>query len=193
MQSLDYLLVLGIVVCILGFYNAYVYYTSSKSLKEQLINYNMTNRALKKTLLKGLIYRFNTEEGEESPLDFEKFVSDLFQNYYGGNAIVTEESGDGGIDIEHYKGENLYLGQVKCYQAENKVDFNPIAIIHSQMIKKKAKGGFIVTTSEFSENAKRYASNLNIDLIEGDDLVNIWLKSMEESKEQAVDTIPLET
>jgi restriction system protein len=149
---------------------------------------------LKKTMAMGLAYRFNYpkvkgedgtiefEKGSElflkqTPFEFEDFVADIFKKKYGGNVFVTSKSGDFGVDFEHTREDGLYLGQVKVYRTN--VDFQPIAIIHSNMIKANANGGYVVTTSGFTESAKEYAKTLNIQLIDGVQLVDYWLESLE--------------
>lgn len=62
---------------------------------------------LEKTLVIGLYHRFkkdkdakeNEEYIKESPFDFEYFVAKTLEREYGGEVIVTNKSGDGGIDI----------------------------------------------------------------------------------------------
>lgn len=163
---------------------------------------------LHKTLLAGLYQRFKKEterdedgksyvvkrtkdkdgkeitEKKEDPLDFEYFVARVLEAYYGGKAYVTKGSGDYGVDIEHQRPEGLYLVQVKCYAPGNKVDYEPIAIIHSQIVKQRAIGGMVITTSSFTKPALQYDhQRLNIDLIEGLDLVRMWSVAMEQKKQ----------
>ncbi|NOU99105.1 restriction endonuclease [Paenibacillus planticolens] len=73
----------------------------------------------------------------------------------------------------------ITVGQIKCNADNNPVSFDPIAIIHSQMIKQNAKGGYVITTSTFTLNAKVYAEGLNIKLIEGRELIDLWVRSLE--------------
>lgn len=137
----------------------------------------LTNAEMNKTLAIGIYNRFKQEEGkEETPLDFETFVATIFRNLYDCETFVTQASGDFGVDIEQNREDGLYLGQVKCYN--HPVGFEPIAIIHSQMIKRKATGGFVVTTSNYTENAKWYAQGLGIELVDGDMLVKYWNDSV---------------
>ncbi|MDF2534695.1 MAG: restriction endonuclease [Bacillales bacterium] len=141
-----------------------------------------TNEEFKKTLALGIYQRFCKEENEESsyssiflkddPIKFESFVGEILQHKYG-TYFVTSSSGDFGVDVEHGFGAEKVLGQVKCYK--NDVSFDPIALIHSNMIKQNASKGYVVTTSKFTENAIEYAKGLNIDLITGTDLVEMWL------------------
>jgi restriction system protein len=129
------------------------------------------------TIAIGLYHRFkkSEEDSTETPWDFEKFVANIMVDYLGGEATITQGSGDFGVDIEHRRDNGLYLGQVKCYN--HPVGYEPIAIIHSQMVKQGAKGGFVVTTSTFTDNAIAYAEDLNIELIDGEKLVEYWAAS----------------
>jgi restriction system protein len=100
--------------------------------------------------------------------------------YYGGTATVTQSSGDYGVDIELTREDGLYLGQVKCYYYD--LSYEPIALIHSQMAKQGAAGGFVVTTGSFTENALTYwhelkSQGVNIELIDGQTLVKYWVES----------------
>ncbi|RNA68554.1 restriction endonuclease [Alteribacter keqinensis] len=156
-----------------------------------LANKINTSLELKKTLAMGLAYRFNlankdieSEKVSElflknTPTDFEHFVGQLFQEKYGGELFVTNSSGDFGVDFELKNQEELSLGQVKAYKGN--VNYEPIALVHSNMIKHNAKKGYVITTSDFTAGAKQYASDLNIDLINGVDLVNLWIETMDSS------------
>ena len=65
--------------------------------------------------------------------------------------------------------------------------FGPIAIIHSQMVKQGAVGGYVVTTSDFTANARNYAQGLNMDLINGRQLVELWLEFLERKREWVIE------
>lgn len=132
----------------------------------------------KKTVAMGLYYRFmkQTEEEKvsnvfigEDPIAFEHFVGDVFERYYGGSVYVTRGSNDYGVDFEHKLNDELYLGQVKCYNSD--MPFNAIALVHSNMVKEDAKGGYVVTTGSYTVNAQRYAEGLNIQLIDDQNLL----------------------
>lgn len=141
---------------------------------------------MKETLRIGLYNRFKREPGvdkEEDPLLFERFVADIMESLRGGRTFVTRSSGDYGIDIEERNERGLYLGQVKCYGDLNPVGFEPVAIVHSQMVKQQASGGYVVTTGRFTPNAFEYAQGLNIELISGHRLVELWLRQLEAKQE----------
>lgn len=174
---------------VLGFGLYWVREYRKKTARLETVIQGLTdcNIEMKKTLLAGIIKRFGyvqTSEEEETPLDFERFVAKILRINYGGKTSVTRASGDFGVDIEHHRGKNLHLGQVKCYIEDNPVGYEPVAIIHSQMVKQGAAGGFVVTTSDFTGNAKKYAEDLNIQLIDGSMLVELWTYSLAKNKQK---------
>ncbi|MEF3352103.1 restriction endonuclease [Paenibacillus sp. GYB006] len=145
-----------------------------------------TDEDMKETLRIGLYHRFKRdpeEEKAENPLLFEHFVAEIMTSVRGGSTYVTKGSNDYGVDIEEETDAGLYLGQVKCYNDLKSVDFKPIAIIHSQMIKQGAVGGYVITTSKFTSNACNYANGLDIDLIDGNQLVELWLEHLDSKRE----------
>ncbi|MDV2885521.1 restriction endonuclease [Alkalihalophilus pseudofirmus] len=54
-----------------------------------------------------------------------------------------------------------------------------MALLHSNIVKYNATGGLVVTTAGFNKNAVKYASDLNIRLISGQMLVEMWLQEEE--------------
>lgn len=173
-------------------YLVYLCYKQKQMLDEYNIDASDTflvHKHMKETLRIGLYNRFKRdleEEKEENPLLFEHFVAEIISSVRDGNTYVTKSSGDYGIDIEEQTEEGLYLGQVKCYNDMNLVGFGPIAIIHSQMVKQGAVGGYVVTTSEFTSNARNYAEGLDIDLINGTQLVELWMEHLENKSERVM-------
>lgn len=150
--------------------------------EEEVFKKNVVADEFKKTIALGLYQRFCKEIEEKKysstflksdPLDFEHFIADVLKHRYGFEAFVTKSSGDFGVDIEHGIGDGKVLGQVKCYRED--MGFEPIAILHSNMIKQNASKGYVVSTAGFNENARSYAEGLNIDLINGMELVELWI------------------
>jgi restriction system protein len=158
-----------------------------------------THEEMRKTMAMGLYYRFQAANWEKKsdgtmglrevsslftlqrPTDFEYFVAEVFKNFYGGDVWVTKAAGDFGIDFEHRREDGLYLIQVKCYEQD--LAFDPIAIVHSQMKKQRAKGGFVVTTGSYSDNARWYAQGVGVELIDGVQLADMWAEGLEKKKE----------
>ncbi|MCF7755593.1 restriction endonuclease [Paenibacillus xylanexedens] len=178
-------------------YLVYLCYKQKQMLDEYSSDASDTllvHKHMKETLRIGLYNRFKRdleEEKEENPLLFEHFVAEIMSSVRGGTTHVTKSSGDFGIDIEELTEEGLYLGQVKCYNDMNLVGFGPIAIIHSQMVKQDAIGGYVITTSDFTSNARNYAEGLDIDLINGTQLVELWLEHLETKSERVMALNPV--
>jgi restriction system protein len=154
---------------------------------------------MKRTLAMGLYLRFKKENTEnplhyssiyikQDPLMFESFVAEVILRAKGGSAWVSPSSGDFGVDFEHTTKEGLFLGQVKCYQGDS--PFDPIALIHSNMIKKGAKGGYVITTGSFTSSAIEYAEGLDIELIDGVKLVELWLAGLENEEQEIKNMTP---
>jgi restriction system protein len=160
---------------------------NAQSLAERLMT---LDHEMHDTIAMGLHARFRIDdenEEKENPFDFEYFVSRIMSDYYGGTTYVTPPISDYGVDIEDEREDGLYLGQVKCYApGKNFVNFEAIAIIHSQMVKQGAKGGYVVTTSEFTPNARKYAAEVGVELIEGKDLVRLWALAIEKNRTPAI-------
>lgn len=137
-------------------------------------------KEIAKTLEIGLYHRFKrdlTDSQKETPYEFEHFIAEVFKKYYGGQVSVTKASGDMGVDIVHFRPKGQILGQVKCYAPQNNVGYETIAILHSQIIQRNAHGGFVATTSNFTNNAIKYAREINIDLYDGSMLVDMLLNN----------------
>ncbi|ANB59098.1 restriction endonuclease family protein [Anoxybacillus sp. B7M1] len=117
---------------------------------------------------------------KQDPLQFENFCAQVMEKKYGGTTWVSQASGDFGVDFEHRRDDGLYLGQVKCYEGD--LSYDPIARLHSNMVKSGANGGYVVTTGSFSENARKFAEGLNIELIDGVKLVEYWLDGLKQSE-----------
>ncbi|MGG4481264.1 restriction endonuclease [Paenibacillus illinoisensis] len=178
-------------------YLVYKYHNQKQTLenyRNNALEAFSSHEDMKETLRIGLYNRFKRdleEAKEENPLLFEHFVAEIMSSVRGGNTYVTKSSGDFGIDIEEQTDEGLYLGQVKCYNDMNLVGFGPIAIIHSQMVKQGAVGGYVVTTSDFTSNARNYAEGLDIELINGTQLVELWLEHLETKNEPVTVLSPI--
>lgn len=170
------------------------------AIEQQNIEILENNSEFKEILLLGIYNRFkkdnlkilNPEEDEDikktsdlfvlrTPSDFEDFSAKIIRNYYGGKTYVLGHPGDFGVDFEHDIKENRFLGQVKCHC--NDIPYDPIALVHSNMEKEGAVGGYVITTSDFTISAYNYAEGLNIELINGEKLVEYWLSGLQKEHE----------
>ncbi|PEY37199.1 restriction endonuclease [Bacillus cereus] len=105
------------------------------------------------------------------PREFEYFVADLFRSL-GYKAQVTSGSNDGGKDIILHKDKEMKFVEVKRY-TKGTIGRPLIQKLHSAIVDAEAVGGYFVTLSNFNKNARQYAANKNIELIDGDALINM--------------------
>ncbi|MGM7428589.1 restriction endonuclease [Bacillus pacificus] len=105
------------------------------------------------------------------PREFEYFVADFFRSL-GYKVQVTSGSNDGGKDIILYKGNEMKFVEVKRY-TKNSIGRPFIQKLHSAIVDADAVGGYFVTLSNFNKNARIYAANKNIELIDGDSLISM--------------------
>ncbi|KWR88143.1 restriction endonuclease [Cupriavidus sp. IDO] len=98
--------------------------------------------------------------------DFELLVGEAFR--MRGYAVVETGGGgaDGGIDLKLQKGTETLLVQCKQWRAY-KVSVSVVRELYGVMAAQGAAGGFVVTSGEFTADAKAFAQGRNIQLIGG--------------------------
>ncbi|WP_438445283.1 restriction endonuclease [Gorillibacterium sp. sgz5001074] len=176
-----------------GTYKYWMKERELQELRERNLRIWNTNRQVQRTLATGLYHRFG--EGQQSagidsggssiyirssPYEFAYFVADLLEGLYGGQSYVVQSDDPAGIDIEHERRDGLYLIQVRSNWEDT--DADAVAILHSQVVKRRAQAGWIVSTGGFTESAKRYAEETELVWVDGIRLVQLWseyLESME--------------
>ena len=89
---------------------------------------------------------------------------------------AASRSGDNGIDLYATKGSDLemvnWIIQCKCYNPHRPVGPNVVHELHGVLgTYPRGTHGMIVTTSRFTEGAKRLAAELNIRLMDGHEFV----------------------
>lgn len=102
------------------------------------------------------------------PYLFEQFVADVWEER-GFNTTVRSASGDRGIDIIATAGEEKQLIQAKRYSKSNTVGSQTVrnyATLYQQV--KDATAVVIVTTSSFTNEARKLADDLDVEAIDGD-------------------------
>lgn len=114
------------------------------------------------------------------PYEFEHFVADLWEDR-GWETEVSKGSRDQGVDIEARKLEGLVnqkaVIQAKRYADDNKVGRDEVQQYHSMKVQdSEADVAVIVTTSEFTTEARLWGLENNVKLVDGDDLVDLIVK-----------------
>ena len=104
--------------------------------------------------------------------EFELLVGESFRR----KGYTVKETGgggaDGGIDLEMSLNGQKYLVQCKQWKAF-KVGVKVVREFFGVMVANGAKGGFVVTSGIFTEEAAAFAEDKNITLIDGGKLVRI--------------------
>lgn len=111
------------------------------------------------------------------PYEFEDLVTILFRKM-GYNAVTTNKSNDGGIDCEfHYEDplvSGKIIGQVKKYK--NNIDIPKLREFECVLRNSDAMKGIFISTSNFSPQCKVFAASNNIQLINGNELIDLFNK-----------------
>lgn len=98
--------------------------------------------------------------------EFEMLVCEAFRRK--GFAVAETGGGgaDGGVDLVLTKDGEKFLVQCKQWRAF-KVGVNVVRELYGVMAAKGAAGGYVVTSGQFTQEAKDFASGRNITLMDG--------------------------
>ena len=102
---------------------------------------------------------------------FEMLVGEWFRRQ-GYTVVETGGVADGGVDLVLTRDGETYLVQCKQWKAY-KVGVNIVRELLGVMTSRGAAGGFIVTSGVFTQEAKRFASDSNVILIDGTQLFDL--------------------
>lgn len=96
---------------------------------------------------------------------FEALVGEAFRRK-GYSVAETASGADGGIDLVLKKGDETFLVQCKQWKAY-KVGVTTVRELYGVMAAKGATGGFVVTSGIFTDEARRFATGRNVELVDG--------------------------
>lgn len=103
---------------------------------------------------------------------FEEYVADLYKRR-GYEVELTEGGSDRGIDIIAEKKGSRIAIQAKCYREGNKVGGPVVRRVEGAARERGSDQAVIVTTSDFTKQARESAETLGIELIDGKGLVKM--------------------
>ncbi|MCD4741115.1 MAG: restriction endonuclease [Desulfobacteraceae bacterium] len=104
--------------------------------------------------------------------DFEFLVAQAYREQ-GYRVIENEEVGpDGGIDLVIKKNSNIYIVQCKQWRSV-KVGVKVVREMFGILNSVNAHGVIIITSGLFTQEAKNFAHNKPIDLVEGNELTEL--------------------
>ncbi|MFF4265554.1 restriction endonuclease [Streptomyces virginiae] len=108
------------------------------------------------------------------PIAFENLVAELFRAM-GMEAVTTQRSGDGGVDVEAVDPAPIRGGrivvQVKRYR--NTVPPTAVRDLYGTVQDKGANKGVLVTTASFGPGSYTFANGKPLELVPGTDLVEL--------------------
>jgi restriction system protein len=98
--------------------------------------------------------------------EFEVLVGEYFR-HLGFSVAVTGGGGpDGGVDLLLQKGSDRYLVQCKHWRAR-RVGVEAVRELYGVMAAQRKAGGFVVTSGDFTDEARAFASGREVQLING--------------------------
>ena len=96
---------------------------------------------------------------------FESAVGDGFRRRGFTVAELCAPTADRGVDLLLMRGNERYLVQCKQWRAEL-VSLDSVRQLHGAMTAEDATGGFVVTAGEISKEARKFARQSRIELID---------------------------
>lgn len=120
-----------------------------------------------------------------SPEDFEYFIKDVFEKSGWNDAYITKvgkdfSHGDGGVDIIAYKRKRKFGIEVKQRSINNIVGVKALnqAVTGAKLY--NAEQVILVTNSYFSSEVIQRALTLGVELVDRDELQDMWIKKSTE-------------
>jgi restriction system protein len=107
--------------------------------------------------------------------EFEMLVGEWFRRH-GYGVHETDTGPDGGVDLVLTRDGESYLVQCKQWKAY-KVGVNIVREHLGVMVSQGAAGGYIVTSGDYTEEARRFAASNGIKLIDGIQLAS-WIRAV---------------
>ena len=113
-----------------------------------------------------------------SGIDFEKLISVLLTRM-GFQAEMTKTTGDGGIDIIATLDKSIvggrYLFQCKRFAPDNLVGAPTVRDFYGAVTADRAVKGILITTSDFTVQAREFAQRVGVELIDAAQLQRLLL------------------
>lgn len=120
--------------------------------------------------------------------DFEDLVEKLIKQL----GFITEErkrSADGGIDIKAINEQPILKGLyiIQCKRCSSNISESIIRDLYGVVTSERANKGILITNSKFSKQAKNFAKNLPIELIDGNRLIELLEKNLDKKFDRVLE------
>ena len=155
--------------------------------------FDVDQYAIEATGIHGLISRLSEDRNliyRVSPREFEEIVAQVLQDD-GFDTLLTQPTKDGGRDIIATKtGINgkpvVFYVECKRYARTNKVSVDLVRALYGVQTADKVNKACLVTSSFFTRDAVAFAEDQNvmIDLVDGDALHNMIVRSAEKHRRE---------
>ena len=99
------------------------------------------------------------------PRKFERLVADLYRQL-GYEVTQTPYVRDGGKDVIARRGAEILFIECKLHQAKGSVGRRDLMVFHSAIVSGHATRGIFVTTARVTRDARTFARDLNIEILE---------------------------
>lgn len=107
------------------------------------------------------------EAFEHDPIGFEHLCAEILQEM-GAYVHITPAVKDGGYDLDIWFQHQRYLGECKCFAPEHKVGRPYLQKLVGANAVEHADKLIFLTTSSFTEDAKAYARQVHMQLVDGE-------------------------
>ena len=132
------------------------------------------------------LQNFKEEIQSIQDLSWQEFKEIVAEAYRGSGYIIPENNvftSDPSVDLIMRKGANLYLVQCRYWQ-NRKLGKREVKNLFTLMHDKQASGVFLLTTGIFTNEARHYALNRPITLVDGISLLKLLGKDQRTSSSE---------
>ncbi|GAA4713064.1 restriction endonuclease [Brevibacillus fulvus] len=137
-----------------------------------IVNLDMFDKRFvdERDMISGIDDRTNLLEMD--PFDFEHLVCNLFAKI-GLESKLTRSSRDGGVDVIAFDPRPVFGGKyvIQAKRYRNTVEVAAVRDLYGTMMNENAAKGILVTTSTFGPDARGFAKDKPIELIDGTNLL----------------------
>jgi len=137
-----------------------------------IVNFDMLDKRFvdERDVLSGLDDRMNLLEMD--PFEFEHLICNLFSKI-GLESKLTRSSRDGGVDVIAFDPKPIFGGKyvIQAKRYRNTVEVAAVRDLYGTMMNENASKGILVTTSSFGPDARNFAKDKPIELIDGSHLL----------------------
>ncbi len=106
-----------------------------------------------------------------TPYEFENYIAELFRRK-GYDVTMRGGSGDMGVDLLLTK-EDGQRAIVQCKRYRHAISPDIVRELFGTLVHERVTHGFLVTTADISKNARKWAENKPLTLIDGTLLLEI--------------------